>query len=159
MMKKWSAALKYQVRIIEILLLIISMNLRTSFTCVCYEPAGNMIEKIIVTCGSPMDASGWVEALGKDQAQVTVMNGPSSKSQITQVCSCLLMLGNCGYRSHYIYANIVGSKKNYFKLYFTYRVKNLQLMFINIHCTCQFMKTTLSSFISVYISSINYLFY
>lgn len=99
MMKKWSAALKYQVQIIEILLLIISMNLRTSFTCVCYEPAGNMIEKIIVTCGSPMDASGWVEALGKDQAQVTVMNGPSSKSQITQVCSCLLMLGNCGHRS------------------------------------------------------------
>lgn len=99
MMKKWSAALKYQVQIIEILLLIISMNLRTSFTCVCYEPAGNMIEKIIVTCGSPMDASGWVEALGKDQAQVTVMNGPSSKSQITQVCSCLLMLGICGHRS------------------------------------------------------------
>lgn len=99
MMKKWSAALKYQVQIIEILLLIISMNLRTLFTCVCYEPAGNMIEKIIVTCGSPMDASGWVEALGKDQAQVTVMNGPSSKSQITQVCSCLLMLGNCGHRS------------------------------------------------------------
>lgn len=79
------------------------MNLRTSFICVCYEPAGNMIEKIIVTCGSPMDASGWVEALGKDQAQVTVINGPSSKSQIPQVCSCLLMLGNCGYRSHYIY--------------------------------------------------------
>lgn len=71
----------------EILLLIISMNLRASFTCVCYELAGNMIEKIIVTCGSPMDASGWVEALGKDQAQVTVMNGPSSKSQITQVCT------------------------------------------------------------------------
>lgn len=157
MMKKWSAALKYQVRIIEIFLLIISMNLRTSFICVCYEPAGNMIEKIIVTCGSPMDASGWVEALGKDQAQVTVINGPSSKSQIPQVCSWILMLGNCGYRSHYIYANIVWSKKNYFKVYFTYRVKNLQLMFINIHCT----KTTLSSFISVYIpvSSINYLFY
>lgn len=93
MTKKWSAALKYQVQIIEILLLIIYMNLRTSFTCV-YEPAGNMIEKIIVTCGSPMDASGWVEALGKDQAQVTVMNGPSSKSQITQVCCYLLMLGN-----------------------------------------------------------------
>lgn len=50
----------------------------------CFEISGNMIEKIIVTCGSPMDASGWVEALGKDQAQVTVMNGPSSKSQITQ---------------------------------------------------------------------------
>ena len=47
---------------------------------------GNMIEKMVVTCGSPVDASGWVEALGKDQAQVTVMNGPSTKSQNTQVC-------------------------------------------------------------------------
>ncbi|XP_061185579.1 rho guanine nucleotide exchange factor 7-like isoform X7 [Saccostrea echinata] len=45
-----------------------------------FEISGNMIDKIIVTCGSPMDAAGWVEALGKDQAQVTVMNGPSSKS-------------------------------------------------------------------------------
>lgn len=103
MMKKWSAALKYQVQIMEIVLSIygiISMNLRTSFTCICCESAGNMIEKIIVTCGSPMDASGWVEALGKDQAQVTVMNGPSSKSQITQVCCYLLMLGNCVHIMH-----------------------------------------------------------
>lgn len=75
-------------------------ELRTSFTCVCCESAGNMIEKIIVTCGSPIDASGWVEALGKDQAQVTVMNGPSSKSQITQVCCYLLMLGNCVHVMH-----------------------------------------------------------
>ncbi|XP_022339118.1 rho guanine nucleotide exchange factor 7-like isoform X1 [Crassostrea virginica] len=49
-----------------------------------FEISGNMIEKMVVTCGSPVDASGWVEALGKDQAQVTVMNGPSTKSQNTQ---------------------------------------------------------------------------
>ncbi|XP_056005854.1 rho guanine nucleotide exchange factor 7-like isoform X10 [Ostrea edulis] len=49
-----------------------------------FEISGPMIEKIIVTCGSQTDASGWVEALGKDQAQVTVMNGPSSKSQNVQ---------------------------------------------------------------------------
>ncbi|XP_062602717.1 rho guanine nucleotide exchange factor 7-like isoform X6 [Saccostrea cucullata] len=45
-----------------------------------FEISGNMIDKIVVTCGSPMDAAGWVEALGKDSAQVTVMNGPSNKT-------------------------------------------------------------------------------
>lgn len=42
------------------------MNLRILFICVCYEFVGNMIEKIIVICGSLMDVSGWVEVLGKD---------------------------------------------------------------------------------------------
>lgn len=50
----------------EILFLIIFMNLRILFICVCYEFVGNMIEKIIVICGSLMDVSGWVEVLGKD---------------------------------------------------------------------------------------------